>query len=83
MFGKIKFQILLPYNEDAVKKNATNLKLMGVKIKSIEETDILDNSNNKIREATILVCAASKEVFEKVKKIYEIVSYRKGMPILC
>lgn len=84
MFGKIKFHLLIPYDidDEVTEQNVMTLNHIGVKVKHIEETDMVDN-NDRIFEAVILVCVASKEVFEEVKKLYEVVSYHKGMPILC
>lgn len=82
MFKKIKFQILIPYDEKMTMHNINVFKQMGVEVENIRQADILDQAGNKVYGVGILICKSRKEVYKRVKKIYTNVKMYEGLPTL-
>ncbi len=82
MFKKIKFQILIPYDEKMTMHNINVFKQMGVEVENIRQADILDQAGNKVYGVGILICKSQKSVYKRVRKIYTNVKMYEGLPTL-
>ena len=67
MFGKIKFNVASPYNEEMTKHNASVLKRWGFTIFDISAADVLNSNDEKIGKVYILCCKGNKRDYENLK----------------
>lgn len=77
MFGKIKFNVASPYNEEMTRNNASVLKRWGFTIFDISEADVLNSNDEKIGKVYILCCKGNKRDYEifKNKLSYKEILY--------